>query len=71
MPVFSGAEFYIASLSTKFEEAQYNIVMIGGKGFFLFMPSLRKLHTRSLLGHGFVSFVAEQKICSIKKIGSV
>ena len=31
MPVFSRAEFYLASLSTKFEEAQYNIVMIGGK----------------------------------------
>lgn len=64
MPVFSRAEFYLASLSTKFEEAQYNIVMIGGKEeeiFFLFMPSLRNLHTRSLLGHGFVSFVAEKR----------
>lgn len=30
MPVFSRAEFCLASLSTKFEEAQYNIVMIGG-----------------------------------------
>ncbi len=66
--VFSRAEF--CSLSTKFEEVQYNIVMIGSKEedfFFLFMPSLRKLHTRSLLGHGFVSFVAKKKkTCSIK-----
>ena len=72
--MFSRAEFYLASLSTKFEEAQYNIVMIGGKEeeiFFLFMQSLRKLHTRSLLGHGFVSFLAEKNTCPIKKIGSV
>ncbi len=51
------------SLSTKFEEVQYNIVMIGSKEediFFLFLPSLRKLHTRTLLGHGFVSFVAKK-----------
>jgi len=33
--------------------------MIGGKEeeIFLFMPSLRKPQTRSLLGHGYVSFV--------------
>ena len=65
--MFSGAEFYITSLSTNFEKAQHNVVMIGGKDFFLFMPSLRKLHTRSLLGHGFVSFVAEQKTWISKK----
>ncbi len=55
------AEF--CSLSTKFEEVQYNIVMIGSKEedfFFFFLPSLRKLHTRTLLGHGFVSFVAKK-----------
>ncbi len=48
---------------------QYNIVMIGSKDeeiFFLFLPSLRKLHTRTLLGHGFVSFVAKKRTCSIK-----
>ncbi len=56
-------------MSTKFEEVQYNIVMIGSKDeeiFFLFSPSLRKLHTRTLLGHGFVSFVAKKRTCSIK-----
>ncbi len=67
------AEF--CSLSTKFEEVQYNIVMIGSKEediFFLFLPSLRKLHTRTLLGHGFVSFVAKKKDMFNKTtIGSV
>ncbi len=67
------AEF--CSLSTKFEEVQYNIVMIGSKDeeiFFLFLPSLRKLHTRTLLGYGFVSFVAKKKdMFNKNSIGSV
>ncbi len=53
------------SLSTKFEEVQYNIVMIGSKEediffFFLTITEETKLHTRTLLGHGFVSFVAKK-----------
>ena len=67
--VFSRVEFYLASLSTTFEEVQYNIVMTGSKVeeiFFLFMPSLSNLHTRSLLGHGFASFVTEKSYVQLK-----